>query len=172
VQDALQYPTKYTINGSSYLLIEFPEMVIAPNISAVLDQLHSAGIIPIVTHPERNPVIQKKLSMLMEWVERDCLVQVTAGSFLGRFGRTAAKTAGELMARDLVHVVASDAHDTRYRTTALDAAYEYIAKHYSAEHAETVLVRNPAAIISGGYVDTGGLIGTPRRIPLWRRFLR
>ena len=150
MQDALQNPTKYTINGGSYLLIEFPDMVIAPNTAAVLDQLRAAGIIPIVTHPERNPVLQKKLSLLMDWVERDCLVQVTAGSFLGRFGRSASKAAGELMARDAVHVVASDAHDTRYRTTALDAAYEFVEKHYSAEHAETLLVRNPGRSYRGG----------------------
>jgi protein-tyrosine phosphatase len=171
VQDALRYPAKYTIDGESYLLIEFSDMAIAPNTSAVLDQLLSVGIIPIVTHPERNPILQKKLSLLVDWVQRDCLVQVTAGSFLGRFGRAAARAAGELMERNLVHVVASDAHDLRHRTTALDGAYEYIVKHYSLQHAETLFLRNPWAVVLGESVDSQGLLGMGRKAPLWRRLM-
>jgi protein-tyrosine phosphatase len=171
VQDALQNPTKYTIDGGSYLLIEFSDMVIPPNTSAVLDQLLSVGIVPIVTHPERNPILQKKLSLLRDWVERDCLVQVTAGSFLGRFGRAAEKGARELMARDLVHVVASDAHDLRHRTTALNRAYHHIEKHYSLQHAQALLVRNPGAVVMGRSVDSQGLLGSERKAPLWRRLL-
>ena len=172
VQDALQYPTKYTINGGSYLLIEFSDMAIPPNTSAVLDQLLSVGIIPIVTHPERNPILQKKLSLLVDWVERDCLVQVTAGSFRGRFGKAAAKAAEELMARNLVHVVASDAHDLRHRTPVLDRAYEHVEKHYSLQHAEALFVRNPRAVVAGESVDSQGLLGFERKAPLWRRLLR
>jgi protein-tyrosine phosphatase len=172
VQDALRYPAKYTIDGGSYLLIEFSDMAIPPNTSAVLDQLLSVGIIPIVTHPERNPILQKKLSLLVDWVERDCLVQVTAGSFLGRFGRAAAKAASELMARNLVHVVASDAHDLRHRTTALDRAYQHIVKHYSLQHAEALFVRNPRAVVLGESVDSQDLLGMGRKAPLWRRLMR
>jgi len=54
-----------------------------------------------------------------------------------------------------VHVVASDVHDTRCRTPALDAAYEHIVKHYSPEHAETLFVRNPRAIVSTPQVWMG-----------------
>jgi protein-tyrosine phosphatase len=130
------------------------------------------GIMPIVTHPERNLILQKKLSMLAEWADRDCLVQVTAGSFLGRFGKAAAKAADELMGRNLVHVVASDAHDTRYRTTALDIAYEHIVKHYSEEHAEAVLVQNPRAVVTGEAVDSASLPELERRVRWWRRLVR
>lgn len=172
VQDALQNPTKYTINGGSYLLIEFSDLVIPPNTSEVINQMLSVGMIPIVTHPERNPILQKKLSMLADWVERDVLLQVTADSFLGRFGRAAAKTADELMARNLVHVVASDAHDLRFRSPVLRPAYDHIVKRYSLQHAEALFVRNPRAIIAGESVDTAGLLGMQRRVPLWRRLLR
>jgi protein-tyrosine phosphatase len=142
VKDALQNPTKYTINGGSYLLIEFSDLGIPPTTSAIIDQMFSVGIIPIVTHPERNPILQMKLPMLADWVARDCLLQVTADSFLGRFGKAAAKAADQLMARSLVHVAASDAHDVRYRTPVLSKGYEHIAKRYSPEHAETLFVRN------------------------------
>ena len=172
IQDALQNPTKYTINGGRYLLIEFSDMAIPPNMSAIIGQMRSVGIIPIVTHPERNPLLQKNLSMLTDWVERDVLVQVTAGSFLGRFGRAAAKAAGELMTHNLVHVVASDAHDTRFRTPVLNRAYEHIVKHYSSQHAEALFVQNPRAVIAGESVDTASLRGIERRAPLWRRLVR
>jgi len=172
IQEALRKPARYTINGGRYLLIEFSDMAIPPHMGAILEQMFGVGITPIVTHPERNLILQKKLAMLAEWVDRDCLVQVTAGSFLGRFGKAAARAADELMRRNLVHVVASDAHDTRYRTPALDVAYEHIVKQYGVSHAEAVLVRNPRAVVMGEAVDTARMPELERRVRWWRRLVR
>lgn len=59
IQDALRNPMKYTINGANYILVEFSDFSIPPNISAIFEEMQSAGMIPIVTHPERNPILRE-----------------------------------------------------------------------------------------------------------------
>ena len=48
-----------------------------------------AGITPILTHPERNPTLQKDTARLTDWLRNGMLVQVTAGSVLGHMGKAA-----------------------------------------------------------------------------------
>jgi protein-tyrosine phosphatase len=104
---------------------------------------------PIVTHPERNPLLQKKLELIEGWVERGCLVQVTAYSPLGRFGKTAKAFADRLLTSGLVHFLASDAHDCKHRPPALDEPWKHIVKEFGEPAARALLETNPAAALAG-----------------------
>ena len=110
-------------------------------------------MIPIITHPERNVHLRRSLDDLARWVESGCYVQVTAGSFTGAFGKPARSTAAELVARGLVHVVASDAHDTVRRPPNLQAAYERLANDWGEETIRPLFVENPDAILRGEPID-------------------
>jgi len=168
IQDALKNPAKYTINGQNYLLVEFSDMAIPPNATGIFEDMLSAGMTPIITHPERNPIIRSHPELLNEWVGRDCLVQVTADSLLGRFGKSALKAAAGWIENDLVHVVASDAHNTQSRTPALEKAFAHIANRYSGELAEALFNSNPRAIITGQAVDATYLKTLRQRPKGWR----
>src|SRR3954463_8082792 len=54
IQDAIAHPTRYTINGGPYLMVEFPEVGVFAGADEILSRLLDAGMIPVVTHPERN----------------------------------------------------------------------------------------------------------------------
>ena len=164
IEDALREPRKYTIDGGNYLLVEFSDMAIPPNMTFLFEQLLSAGMIPIITHPERNPLLQKHIPTIEEWARQDCLVQVTAGSFLGSFGKAARRTAESLMSQRLVHIVASDAHNTTSRSPDLLPAYRHIAKHYSEKHAEALFTLFPRAVLQGESVDPDDLWSGPPKI--------
>ena len=75
----------------------------------------------MVTHPERNILLRTQIERLRSWVENGCLVQITAQSLLGGFGRTARHIAIQLLQWNLVHFVASDAHDTKHRPPTLNS---------------------------------------------------
>jgi protein-tyrosine phosphatase len=149
IEDALTNPGKYTINHCSYLLIEFPDVAIPPASSEIFRRMRSAGMIPVITHPERNRRLQTNLRQLETWIYEECLVQVTAESFLGRFGKLAKDCAHALMDKGSVHFVASDAHDAADRTPSLERAYRHVEDRYGSETAETVFVANPKAALVG-----------------------
>ena len=149
IEDALRNPTRYTIDHKNYLLVEFSDLIIFHTTADIFHQLLAAGMIPIVTHPERNRLLQQRIEALGEWVADGACVQVTAQSFLGRFGRHAREFAEKLMRQGLVHFIASDAHDTEDRTPDLSQAWEYIAERYGKDRAERLFVTNPAATLKG-----------------------
>lgn len=149
IQDALAHPGKYTINHKRYLLVEFSDAFIPDSTHEILDRLQAAGLTPVVTHPERNALLRAQVDRLRSWVEQGCLVQITAQSLLGRFGGTARSSASQLLERNLVHFVASDAHDTQHRPPALNEAYTYVSRTWGEERARAVFVTAPRAAILG-----------------------
>jgi protein-tyrosine phosphatase len=149
IQDALAHPSKYTINHKGYLLVEFPDVLIAKSTPEVFAQLLQNGMTPIITHPERNFLLHGRMEEMASWVDSGCLVQVTAQSLLGRFGAEARKVAHQLFKRGMVHFIASDAHDDEDRTPRLDLAYKLVAGRYGVERAELLFVTNPRAVIEG-----------------------
>lgn len=149
VQDALANPAKYSINGRGYLLVEFSDLVIFKNSTEVLRSLVERGMTPVVTHPERNPLLRQRLELLREWIGLGCLMQVTADSLDGKWGQSAKKFAGTMLEADLVHFLASDAHDAVKRTPRLEEAFAAIADQYGEGRARRLLIENPGAAVAG-----------------------
>ncbi len=149
IQDAIENPAKYTINNKNYLLVEFSDLIIFNNTGEIFERLMAGGMVPVITHPERNALLQQRIGKLEEWAVMGVLLQVTALSFLGRFGRRAREFSDELMRRGLVHFVASDAHDTEDRTPDMRGARKYVERHYGNEWAERLFVTNPRRVLTG-----------------------
>ena len=149
IQDALQHPRRYTVNGSEYLLIELPDYSLSANLPQTFYDLRVAGMTPILTHPERNPTLQNEPGRLREWIEAGLLTQVTAASVLGTMGRPAKKLALDLLRTGQVHFIATDAHNLRTRPPQMRAAFKAIASRFSPEYAEQLCVANPLAVFYG-----------------------
>src|SRR3990172_12443313 len=86
LEDVRIHPIRYTVNGKQYLLVEFADIAIPPNMDQIFFDLLAHQLVPIITHPERNPLLSQNPELVRQWIETGCFVQVTAGSFLGRFG--------------------------------------------------------------------------------------
>jgi protein-tyrosine phosphatase len=153
VQDALANPTKYTIDHGAYLMVELPEVMNFAVIRDILGRLRDEGMITVITHPERNMQLQSNLGELDGWVQSGALLQVTGQSLLGRFGKIAHHCANQLLKDNLVHFIASDAHDTQDRTPNLREAYRWMESKYGKRRAERLFQVNPAALISGAPIE-------------------
>jgi protein-tyrosine phosphatase len=153
VEDALRNPTRYTINekgnGYGYLLVEFPEFSISPNTSATLYDLRLSGMTPIITHPERNPILVKQPERMAEWLSTGALIQITAASLHGRFGQQAQRTCDWLLERNWVHFVATDAHNLASRPPQLQTAHRTIAEKYGVATADRLCITNPRCAFDG-----------------------
>jgi len=149
IQICLQDSRDFTINHTSYLLVELPDQFIPDNLSRVYYDIQVAGLKPIITHPERNPLLQRKPDLLKHWVSVGCLVQVTAQSYTGGFGSRARKFSERLLDAGAVHFFASDAHDTKRRPPILSRCHQKVAEEKGKEIADLLLQNNPEAVING-----------------------
>jgi protein-tyrosine phosphatase len=144
-----------TINDAGkYVLLELPSQTMPPGARDEIFSLRLNGITPIISHPERNPAIQRDIEILYEIVRMGALCQVTAMSILGDFGAMAMRCAEMLLLHRLAHVIATDAHSPEARppvlSRAVEAAAEILGSHGDAERMVTEI---PASILSGGTLE-------------------
>ena len=149
ITDAVQNPQRYSINGTQYLLIEFSDYGIPPNVAELLLEFTSRGMVPIITHPERNPLLARRPGKVLEMVDAGALVQVTANSITGFWGERPRAVVEWLLAQSSVHVIASDAHDPKVRQPVLSVARNVVAAVWGEEVAEDLVTNIPRAIIEG-----------------------
>ncbi len=149
IVDAKADPQRFSVNGLGYLMVEIPDYGVPVQLQETFYELRLAGLIPVLTHPERNPTLQKDQDRLADWMRGGMLVQVTADSVTGRMGRTAEKMAHELLAKRWVHFIATDAHNLSSRPPRLSQARDVIAQRYGREYAETLVTTNPTALYYG-----------------------
>jgi protein-tyrosine phosphatase len=147
LQDVLARPEYYTIDGTNYLLVELSNYSIPVQTEDCFRRLGDQGITPIITHPERNPILQPTPQRVLEWAEQGCVVQVTASALTGSWGERSQQTARWLLEREGVHVLATDAHDTRRRVPILSSGQDAAAEVCGAAVAHKLVNDNPRAII-------------------------
>jgi len=149
IQDALAKPSQFAIGDTPYLLVEFSDYSLPPTIEENLTRLINVGLKPIITHPERNPLIQRRPERVLDWVRGGCLVQVTGNVLTGRWGRTAQSVAHWLFEREAVHVLASDGHNLESRKPCLSKARTAAAAIAGETIADSLVTLNPRAIVNG-----------------------
>ena len=168
VQAALAEPRMFTLNQGTYLLTEFDNFSIAPQMVDVFYQLRGAGLVPVITHPERIPILQKTdTKLLRKLAEMGCPIQVTASSLTGRFGRVAKEMTTRLFGERLVYLVASDAHDAEDRPPRLSEARAQVEKVYGAELAQALFIDNPRAAIESQPLPYFPEAGEPKKKRFW-----
>ncbi len=149
LQSLARTPHGYTIEDTPYLLVELSDYAIPPNSEEMLFDLLRRDLRPILTHPERNPILQRSPERVLEWVETGCLVQVTASSLEGQWGERAKQAAEWLLRRAAVHVIATDAHSDEWRPPVLSRGRDLAAAIVGADIARCLVEDNPRAIVEG-----------------------
>ncbi len=97
-----------------HVLLELPHEIYVP-LDRLLAELKAAGMVGILSHPERNAGIMANPAIVGPLVDAGCLMQITAGSLLGMFGPQSQNVAERLAIDGLVHFVSTDAHGLKSR---------------------------------------------------------
>ena len=135
-----------TLNGGRYLLTEFAADTDETAFLPALQEILSAGYIPLVAHPERYAAVCREPRIVELWLDSGCHLQLTGGSLLGAYGKTVQRTAHTLLRRDLVACVASDAHGIHGRSNYLLDVYDHLYVQYSKAYAHCLMYANPLRI--------------------------
>ena len=136
-----------TLAGSRYVLVEFNPSDYYDHIRNGLYTLLMNGYYPILAHAERYREIRAKKSGMSDLREMGCYIQVNAGSVMGKFGFDTRQYSRKLLKQELVHFIATDAHDVGKRAPHLSACADYMIKKYGEDYAAQLLYDNPSSVI-------------------------
>jgi protein-tyrosine phosphatase len=156
----------YTLNGSRYLLVELPANDYPLYTDEALFDLQLRGLTPILAHPERNGAIQGNIGLMNRLVQRGVLGQLTGDSLLPDAPRMVRKTAEAMLARGLVHLIASDGHNAVSRPPRMAAAVEAAAPMVGEARAQAMVTTAPWAILHDEPLD-GSLPPVERKRVGW-----
>jgi len=139
-----------TINDTKrYICLEMPDTVIPPATDDIIFQLHSRGITPIITHPERNLVFYEMPDKLRRFISLGCLAQITARSLTRGFGWGVSRFTRKLVRDGLVHLMASDAHNVAKRPPVMGDALKKLGKMVGERRARDMVETIPELVIRG-----------------------
>ncbi len=146
-----------------YLLLELPYQQVPLGVDDMIFKLRLLGITPLMAHPERVAYYLEDIERVTASVRLGALTQVTAGSITGRFGDKARDFALDMLSRNLLHVLASDSHDVRYRPPVMSEAVRVAAGLVGEAAARRLVVDTPQSILDGREVEIGETRPAPRR---------
>lgn len=159
-------------DGGRYLLLEFPFQRVLTGEEEMVYRLRLASVTPIIAHPERIEFFTQDIDRLHRLVKLGALAQVTGGSILGQFGETSQNAAMSMIERRLVHIVASDAHDAKYRRPALANASRAVEERFGAELAQEMFHDYPLAVVMGDDIDPPEPVEAPKARGFFSMFSR
>ncbi|RDI41647.1 tyrosine-protein phosphatase [Falsibacillus pallidus] len=131
-----------------FILIEFPSGHVPRYAEKLLYDLQLKGLMPIIVHPERNQELMENPDLLYKLVKNGAFTQVTAGSVAGKFGKKIQRFSAQLIAANLTHFVASDAHNNTTRGFYMAEAYSRIKKQFGTD-VEYLFQENPYLLFEG-----------------------
>ncbi len=148
---------RVTLNGSRYILVEFPRLVAQQTVEQALTMVVSLGLVPLLAHPERYRCCT--VDAVRRWRALGSLMQVDGPTLLS--SRPRGDRARDLVTHGLADIAAADNHgDSRSLRGALEALTEMGA----TEQADLLLSVNPRAILEDRAVE-------PVLPVVWRRTL-
>ena len=147
-----------SINGSSYVLVEFNRNITFWEIKSGLMNILRLGFIPVVAHVERYQAFEGNEEYLKEIINMGCYIQINSSSVLkvkwfNDKNKVLKKRAKYFLDRDLVHCIASDMHHLSERPSFMKEAFDYISKRYGRRKAKRLFVDNPQLIITNQIIE-------------------
>jgi len=152
-----------------YVLVELGPYDTILAAMRILHEIQLAGATPVLSHPERNLEVQRDPDALLPAILAGNLVQCTVGSLTGDFGKGPRRCLLELLRRRMVHVIASDAHNTLRRRPVLSPAREIVRRIRDENEARRLFYENPRRVLDGVPVETPAPL--PKRTGRFRELL-
>ena len=136
----------YSMASGRYVLIEFPPSARCDEIRRAVSRMVARGYLPVLAHIERYAVM-KDPAEAERLIDMGAYIQLNAGSVMGRYGYQAKRLCRELLRQELVHFIASDAHDMTRRKPELSKCAAYVGRKFGEDYARTLFYDNAEKLI-------------------------
>jgi len=137
----------FGLASGRYVLLELPSNAVPPMFNQPLYRAQLDGWLPILAHPERNTVFQANPDLLAALIGHGLRVQVTATSLTGAFGSQAKASAETLLRHQMVHFIATDAHNLDKRPPRMREAMDALRDLVGDARAQALTHDNPLAVL-------------------------
>lgn len=137
-----------TLNNSEYVLIEFDFDTGEAEVFSAVQALVSQGYKPIIAHPERYGFAYENPDSIGMLKSSGAFIQVNGDSIIGRLGSKPMKVSRYMLEKQLVDIVASDAHSQYLRTPDLSEVHEFVCSCFSYDYADLIFNNNPLCVLN------------------------
>ena len=145
---ALESGKAATINGTEYVLVEFPVYSDFTYIEKAARNIQYAGFKPVIAHIERYEGL-KKSYQVEELVAQGMLMQVNTSTLTGDMGWGIKHYVLKLMKAGLVHLLGTDAHSVSRRRPEMREALRIVDKKIGKEYRELITEIYPRRVLKG-----------------------
>ncbi|MDX1566897.1 MAG: CpsB/CapC family capsule biosynthesis tyrosine phosphatase [Longimicrobiales bacterium] len=156
--------------GTSFVLVEWPRLQVPPETPRVVSRIRFGGLKPIIAHPERYRGVGRELQIMGEWRRMGAYLQVSYGSFVGRYGDRAKKRAFQLLERGWIDYLSTDFHGRPNLELYLDEAREILEEAGADEQFSLLAETNPARLLRDE--EPISVPGIERESGIWKRLRR
>ena len=134
------------LDGMKVMLLEFPHSTLPPGALETVKWLVKNNIQPVIAHPERNKGVIKNYKTMKPFVDAGCLLQITAASMQGTFGRPPKSIGKKLLKAGWVSIMASDAHNMSTRPPEMETGRRVVEKIVGEKESWAMVQDKPAQI--------------------------
>lgn len=152
--------------ANKYVMLEFPDDDIPYYTNRMIFDLQQRGIVPVIVHPERNTKIMADPDLIYQLLEKGCLSQITASSYVGMFGKKVENFSCRLIEAGQGYIFASDAHDLPGRKYEMRQAFEKMHQEFGQELVEQYQ-QNAQLIINGKNVPINKIKRVKKKKRFW-----
>ena len=144
--DSGLYPT---LNGTSFVLVEFSAWVDPDRTLPCLEKLVSRGYTPVVAHMERYVYLQDNMDLVNRFREAGARIQINAYSLFDEDNTGIRNWARRLVLERKADFLGTDAHRTYHRPPSAKYGLEWLYENVERDYADEITFRNAATLLCG-----------------------
>ena len=133
-------------------------------------ELKVKGFVPVIAHIERYFHSGLDYSIIDNWIDMGCVLQINRTSILGMHGKTIQSNALSLLDDGYCDVIGTDTHRASgHRISKLSDAYSIVSKRIGSENADILFFENPKRILSDMDILNIEVVKKKKRFSFFRR---
>lgn len=132
----------HSMNDTEYLLVEFSPFDDFGYIRNAADDVLGMGYHPVIAHVERYQCLLGNADKIKALKDMGCGIQVNAGSVTGDYGFASKRFTRQLLKRQLVDYLGTDAHNTGKRSSYMKKCAKIVYRICDEYYAAQVLGEN------------------------------